>query len=187
VETGLIDKVVTLDTLVQLREEWRAAGRRVVFTNGAFDLLHVGHVRYLQAARALGDLLIVGLNDDASVRGYKGPTRPLVPAEERAELLAALACVDYVVLFSEPTATRLVAALEPDVYVKGGDYSASDAGNGGKPLPEAEAARAAGGEVVIVPFVPGRSTTGLIERIQRQARAEERGGINRGGRGEAAD
>lgn len=186
----MTEKVVTLDTLIPLREQWRAAGRRVVFTNGAFDLLHVGHVRYLQAARALGDLLIVGLNDDASVRGYKGPTRPLVPAEERAELLAALACVDHVVLFSEPTATRLVAALEPDVYVKGGDYSAGSNAPGGKPLPEAEAARATGGEVVIVPFVPGRSTTGLIERIQRQARAErddERGGIGRGGRGEAAD
>jgi len=166
--------VVTLAELVRLRSAWRAAGRRVVFTNGAFDLLHVGHVRYLQAARQLGDLLIVGLNDDASVRGYKGPARPLVAADERAEILAALACVDYVVLFGEPTATRLVEALAPDVYAKGGDYRAAS-GAAGKPLPEAAAARAGGGEVVIVPFVPGRSTSALIARIAAEAPAPAEG------------
>jgi D-glycero-beta-D-manno-heptose 1-phosphate adenylyltransferase len=175
-----MDKVVTLDMLLRLRPGWREAGRRVVFTNGAFDLLHVGHVRYLQAARALGDLLIVGLNDDASVRAYKGPTRPLVPEDERAEVLAALACVDYVVLFGDPTATRLVEAIRPDIYAKGGDYAAGGQGEG-KPLPEAGAARAAGAEVVIVPFVPGRSTSGLIARIEAGARS------GRGKRGEAAD
>ncbi|HUS16951.1 MAG TPA: adenylyltransferase/cytidyltransferase family protein [Chloroflexia bacterium] len=180
-----MEKVVPLEALVEQRAAWSDAGRRVVFTNGAFDLLHVGHVRYLQAARALGDLLIVGLNDDASVRGYKGPGRPLVPATERAELLAALACVDYVVLFGEPTATRLVTALAPDVYAKGGDYSGGG-DSAGKPLPEAAAARAGGGEVVIVPFVPGRSTTGLIERIAAVARWTEREAAGRG-RGEAAD
>ncbi len=162
--------MVSLETILQQRPAWRAAGRRVVFTNGAFDLLHVGHTRYLQAARALGDLLIVGLNSDISVRGYKGPDRPLLPAAERAELLAALGCVDYVVIFDDPTATRLVEAIAPDVYVKGGDYDDSEAGAAGKPLPEAEAARAAGGEVRIVPFVAGHSTTGLIERIRAGAR-----------------
>src|SRR6476661_4029741 len=150
--------VLPLPPLQIIRAQARAAGQTVVFTNGAFDLLHVGHVRYLQAARALGDLLIVGLNDDASVRAYKGPTRPLVPEDERAEVLAALACVDYVVLFGDPTATRLVEAIRPDIYAKGGDYAAGDKG-AGKPLPEAAAARAGGGEVVIVPFVPGRSTS----------------------------
>ncbi|HMA34278.1 MAG TPA: adenylyltransferase/cytidyltransferase family protein [Chloroflexia bacterium] len=168
----MVAKIVALADLVRQRDAWRAGGQRVIFTNGAFDLLHVGHVRYLQAARALGDLLIVGLNDDASVRGYKGPDRPLVTQDERAELLAALTCVDYVVLFGEPTATRLVAAIQPDIYVKGGDYSAGDPAAAGKPLPEAAAARAAGGEVVIVPFVPGRSTTGLIRRIRDANRGE---------------
>jgi len=179
------EKVVTLEALMALRPAWRAAGQRVVFTNGAFDLLHVGHVRYLQAARALGAVLIVGLNSDASVRAYKGPTRPLIAAAERAELLAALACVDYVTLFDEPTATRLVTALAPDIYVKGGDYQDAP-GAAGKPLPEAAAVQAAGGAVHIIPFVPGRSTSGLIERIEAAGRAETRAGRSTG-RGETAD
>src|SRR5690606_6559395 len=111
------------------------AGRRLVFTNGAFDLLHAGHVTYLQAARALGDLLVVGLNSDASVRGYKGPSRPLVPETQRGIVLAALRAVDYVTLFAAPTAEALVEALRPDIYVKGGDY-AHPAGGAGKDLPE---------------------------------------------------
>lgn len=176
---------MSLETLRRLRPEWRAAGQRVVFTNGAFDLLHVGHVRYLQAARALGDLLVVGLNSDASVRGYKGPSRPLISADERAELLAALACVDYIVIFDTPTATALVEALAPDVYVKGGDYGDGMA-VAGKPLPEADAARAAGGAVEIIPFVPGRSTSGLIERIQATSRHDLREARDTG-RGETAD
>ncbi|MGI8586248.1 MAG: adenylyltransferase/cytidyltransferase family protein [Chloroflexia bacterium] len=180
----MLEKVVSLEEILRRRAEWREAGKRVVFTNGAFDLLHVGHLRYLQAARGLGDLLIVGLNDDASVRTYKGPGRPLVPADERAELLAGLECVDYVLPFGDATATRLVEAIAPDVYVKGGDYAA-----GGKPLPEAEAARAAGGEVVIVPLVAGRSTTGLIDRIRASASrdAEALDRLGRSGRGEDAD
>src|SRR5881275_839903 len=119
-------KIVGLEELSERSEQLRAAGKKLVATNGCFDLLHVGHVRYLQAARALGDLLIVGLNSDASVRAYKGPGRPLVPQDERAELLAALRCVDYVVIFDEPTASALVSALQPDIYVKGGDYRADD-------------------------------------------------------------
>ena len=167
-------QVIDRETLVRLREEWRDAGRTVVFTNGVFDLLHVGHLRYLRAARALGDLLVVGVNDDAGVARLKGPGRPVVPQEERAELLAALDPVDYVTLFGEETASALVAALRPDVYVKGGDYAAG-AGDAGKPLPEAEVVRGYGGGVRVIPLTPGRSTTALIER----ARNAERGARNR--------
>ena len=168
--------VLPLPTLQQIRAQARAAGQTVVFTNGAFDLLHVGHARYLQAARNLGDMLIIGLNSDASVRAYKGPARPLVAQDERAELLAALACVDYVVIFDEPTAEALVAALQPDIYVKGGDYRPDaatspatptpDGDPANKPLPEAAVVQSYGGRVVIIPYVPGKSTTNLIERIK---------------------
>jgi len=137
----------------------RAAGRRIVFTNGCFDLLHVGHVRYLQQARALGDLLVVGVNTDASVRRLKGASRPLVPEAERAELLAALECVDHVVPFAEETPEALIAEVRPDLHVKGGDYRAEE-------LPETRLVRALGGEVVILPFTPDRSTTGLMQSIR---------------------
>jgi len=143
-----------------MRAEWREAGQRLVLTNGTFDVLHVGHVRYLGAARRMGDILVVGVNSDASVRGYKGPGRPVVPQDERAEIVAALRCVDYAVVFDEPTAVGLVEALRPEVYVKGGDY------DGSKPLPEAEAVRGYGGAVRIVPYVAGKSATGLIRRMK---------------------
>ena len=139
-------------------------GRRVVLTNGVFDLLHVGHLRYLQAARALGDLLIVGVNSDASTRALKGPARPIVPAEERAELLAGLACVDAVVIFPEPTAVGLVEAILPDIWVKGGDYGSLEEAL--PRLPEAASVQRLGGEVCLLPFVEGRSTTLLVERIR---------------------
>src|SRR5438105_4808715 len=126
-------RVLSLPELVALRRSWRDTGLRLVLTNGTFDLLHIGHVRYLQAARELGDVLVVGVNSDASVRGYKGPNRPVVPQEERAEIVAALRCVDYAVIFDEPTAAQLVESLQPDIYAKGGDYA-----EGGKALPEAE-------------------------------------------------
>jgi len=155
----------SLETLVGLRAEWRRAGRRLVFTNGAFDLLHAGHVTYLQAARALGDLLVVGLNSDQSVRGYKGPDRPLVPELQRGLVLAALRAVEYVTLFDSPTAEGLVAALQPDVYVKGGDY-AHPAGGDGKDLPEARIVLAYGGQVELIPYLPGLSTTNLIAKIR---------------------
>lgn len=130
-----------------------------VFTNGCFDLMHVGHLRYLQAARALGDRLVIGLNSDASVQRLKGETRPILPEDERAELLAGLGCVDFVTIFDEPTADPLLALLKPQIYAKGGDYTPET-------LPEAPTVRAYGGEIRIIPFVPGRSTTSLIERIQ---------------------
>ena len=137
----------------------QAQGRRVVFTNGCFDLLHVGHVRYLQAARALGDFLIVGLNDDASVRRLqKGPGRPLVPQAERAEVLAALACVDAVVIFSQDTPLELIVFLRPQVLVKGGDYTLATIVGRPEVL-------SWGGEVHVIPFVPGYSTSSLIKRI----------------------
>ena len=136
----------------------REEGQRIVFTNGCFDLLHVGHVRYLQKARSLGDLLVVGLNSDASVRRLKGPRRPIVPLRERAEVLAALACVDFVVPFAEETPLRLIKALRPDVLVKGADWRKADIV--GKGVVEGR-----GGRVARIRFVPGRSTTLLIERI----------------------
>ncbi len=157
-------RVVGLEELVRRREEARREGRTTVFTNGHFDLLHVGHLRYLAAARALGDLLIVALNDDAGTARLKGPLRPIVPEGERAESLAALAAVDYVTLFEEDTPAALIAALRPEVYVKGGDYTAAP-GQGGKPLPEAAIVRGYGGEVRVLPLTPERSTSGLIERI----------------------
>lgn len=138
----------------------------MVLTNGCFDLLHLGHVRYLAAARAFGDVLILALNDDESVRRLKGPHRPLVPLAERAELLAALRSVDAVVPFSEDTAEETVRVLRPDVYVKGGDYAG--ASGAGKPLPEAAIVRAAGGRVEIVSFVEGHSTTDLIATIRER-------------------
>ena len=133
----------------------------VVLTNGHFDLLHVGHVRYLQAARQLGDALVIGLNSDASTRARK-PGRPLVPQEDRAELLAALGCVDAVVVFDELTAEALIERLRPDVYVKGGDWGRE----GGPRPPEAELVTEYGGRVVYLPFVPDRSTTLIVERIR---------------------
>ncbi|HZO91332.1 MAG TPA: D-glycero-beta-D-manno-heptose 1-phosphate adenylyltransferase [Chthonomonadaceae bacterium] len=145
----------------------RVEGARIVSTNGVFDVLHVGHVRYLQAARALGDLLVVGVNGDAGVRRLKGPTRPFVPEDERAELLAALACVDYVTIFEEPTPEALLEVVRPHIHVKGGDYCVED-------MPETAVVRHYGGEVVTVPFVAGRSTTGLVERIaERLAEANK--------------
>ena len=143
-------------------KRWRAGqvGRTVVMTNGVFDLLHVGHVRYLQAARGLGDALVVGLNSDASAQAIK-PGRPIVPQEERAEVLAALICVDVVVVFDDVAATAVVDALRPDVYVKGGDWGQP----GGKQPPEAVAVAAHGGRIVYLPYEAGHSTTALIQRI----------------------
>ena len=145
--------------LVQEVAHLQAAGRRVVFTNGCFDILHAGHVRYLNAARAAGDVLVLGLNSDASVRRLKGESRPVNGEEDRAEVLAGLVALDYVVSFDEPTAEPLVELLKPDVYVKGGDYTVER-------LPEARIVASYGGETVLIPEVPGRSSTNMIKKIR---------------------
>ena len=149
--------------LVQEVARLQAAGRRVVFTNGCFDILHAGHVRYLNAARAVGDVLVLGLNSDVSVRRLKGESRPINGEEDRAEVLAGLAAVDYVVIFDEPTAEPLVELLKPDVYVKGGDYTVER-------LPEARIVASYGGETVLIPEVPGRSSTNMIKKIRETDR-----------------
>ncbi|MBS2036652.1 D-glycero-beta-D-manno-heptose 1-phosphate adenylyltransferase [bacterium] len=138
----------------------RLTGKRVVFTNGCFDLLHVGHLRTLQWARQQGEVLVVGLNSDASVRGLKGPLRPLVNQDDRAEMLAGFACVDFVVLFEEADPLRLLAQIRPAVHVKGGDYRPDQ-------LPEAELVRSWGGEVLVTPLIEGRSTTSMQQKISR--------------------
>lgn len=143
----------------------KRAGRRVVFTNGCFDLLHPGHIRSLEEARALGDVLIVALNADASVRVLKGPGRPVIPENERAEILAALECVDAVVIFSEHTPRETIAQLLPDVLVKGGDW-------GSDKIVGREEVEAAGGRVVSVPVVSGYSTTEILRKIRESAPAD---------------
>ena len=150
---------MTIAEAQALADGVRAAARTVVFTNGVFDLLHVGHLRYLQQARALGDALIVGLNSDRSVRANKGPSRPVTPEAERAEILEALACVDAVVVFDHETPHELIAALQPDVLVKGADW-AEDA------IVGRDIVEARGGRVVRVPLEAGRSTSAIIERIK---------------------
>ena len=149
------------ERIADFAETLRAAGVRVVFTNGCFDILHAGHVRYLAAARALGDYLILGLNSDASVRRLKGETRPVNSAEDRAEVIGALKSVDVVVIFGEDTAEKLIGAVRPAVYVKGGDYTRET-------LPEARIVESYGGEVAFIPLVEGKSTTNIIERAGRK-------------------
>ncbi len=158
------DKIKTIGQLLPILAKLRRAGKQVVFTNGCFDLLHAGHVRYLGQARDEGDLLVVGLNSDRSVRALKGPGRPLVAQEERAQLLAALEMVDYVVIFDEATPRELIKALHPRVLVKGGDWKKEE-------IAGADEVEAEGGRVVIVPLVPGRSTTSLLEKIIELSRS----------------
>lgn len=161
----MVGKVISLHEAESICQEMRRQGKTVVLTNGVFDLLHVGHVRYLQAARVLGNALFVGLNSDASASKLKGPGRPLIPQAERAEVLCALACVDYVIVFDEETAEQLVLTLQPDIYVKGGDYAVDSVSQAGKALPEARVVESYGGQVVILPYTLGRSTTQLIARV----------------------
>jgi rfaE bifunctional protein nucleotidyltransferase chain/domain len=161
-------KIVTRNELATIVRHRQAAGERGVFTNGCFDLLHLGHVRYLQEARALGDFLVLALNNDEGVRLLKGPGRPLVPEDERAEVMAALSCIDYVTIFGEPTAGPLVEQLQPAIYVKGGDYMNIDTREPDlSRLPEAKVVQAYGGIVRLLPYVPGHSTTALISAIQQ--------------------
>jgi D-beta-D-heptose 7-phosphate kinase/D-beta-D-heptose 1-phosphate adenosyltransferase len=154
------DKIMTAARLGPVLEQARTQKKRIVFTNGCFDLMHIGHTRYLQQARALGDLLVVGVNSDASVRSLnKGVDRPIVPEAQRAEVLAALGCVDYVVIFTEPDPGALIAALQPDVLVKGGDWALDT-------IIGRETVEARGGIVTTIPLVPGMSTTSLLQRIR---------------------
>jgi D-beta-D-heptose 7-phosphate kinase/D-beta-D-heptose 1-phosphate adenosyltransferase len=157
-------KIVSQDELVQIAARERSGGRRVVFTNGCFDLLHPGHVRCLAEARALGDVLVVAVNSDRSVRGNKGPERPLVPQQDRAEVLAALSSVDYVTIFDEPTPGQLISRVLPSVLVKGADWPLDQV------VGRAEV-EAAGGQVISIPLSPGHSTTKLLERIRKVASA----------------
>lgn len=140
-----------------MREKWHEEGRRVVFTNGCFDILHLGHVTYLSCAKAQGDILVVGLNSDASVRRNKGPKRPIVGERDRAALLLALRCVDYVCIFDEDTPYELISQIVPDVLVKGRDWAGNVVGS--------DVVEAAGGRVALADLVDGRSTTGIIERV----------------------
>jgi rfaE bifunctional protein nucleotidyltransferase chain/domain len=150
--------LLDLDAAVRLAERWRGEGKRLVLANGCFDLLHVGHVRYLQGARSLGDVLLVGINSDSSVTRLKGPGRPIVTAAERAELLGSLAAVDGVVIFEEDTADALVRALQPSVHAKGTDYTAES-------VPEGAAVREAGGRVAIAGDPKSHATRDLIRLI----------------------
>ncbi len=154
-------KLHRLPRAIAWREEQRAAGRRVVLTNGVFDLLHTGHLYYLQQARQLGDALIIALNADASVRALKGPTRPVQTEEQRAYALAALACVDAITLFSEPRLTAEIRALRPDVYCKAGDYTLDKLN-----AVERAALQEVSAEIKFLPYLPGFSTTHLIARIK---------------------
>jgi D-beta-D-heptose 7-phosphate kinase/D-beta-D-heptose 1-phosphate adenosyltransferase len=155
------DKILSIEEMLAERERLRSTGARLVFTNGVFDLLHVGHVRYLAQARALGDALVVAVNSDHSVRQLKGPERPVFDQDERAEILAALRNVDYVVIFDSISPRSLIAQLLPDVLVKGGDYRIDQ-------IDGREEVEAAGGTVIPLQFVTGASTTSLIQRMKRR-------------------
>ena len=159
----LLSKIKSCDELAPILFSLRAAGQVVVFTNGCFDLLHAGHVRYLAAARREGDILVVGLNSDRSVRDIKGDTRPILPESERAQVLAGLAAVNYVVLFDEPDPLRLITALTPDVLVKGGDWPEAA-------IIGAQVVRNRGGRVVRIPVVEGARTSAIIARILERYR-----------------
>ena len=154
------DKILDASTLPAWRAAMRASGRRLVVTNGCFDLLHAGHVTYLEAARSQGDALLIGLNGDDSVRQLKGPTRPLNTEADRARVIAALGCVDGVCVFPEMRSTSFLERAQPDIYVKGGDYTLETIDQN-----ERRAVEGAGGRIAFIPFVPGKSTTGLVERI----------------------
>jgi D-glycero-beta-D-manno-heptose 1-phosphate adenylyltransferase len=154
------DKIVTGEKLPAWRAALRAAGKKLVVTNGCFDLLHLGHVSYLESARNLGDALLVGVNGDGSARQLKGEGRPVNPEADRAAVLAALASVDGVCIFAEKTAVKFLAAAQPDIYVKGGDYTPDTLNQD-----ERRAVESAGGKIVIIPFVPGKSTTALLKKI----------------------
>jgi D-beta-D-heptose 7-phosphate kinase/D-beta-D-heptose 1-phosphate adenosyltransferase len=153
-----LQKIKSLEEIVRLRPRLRQSGEKLVFTNGCFDILHIGHVRYLNYARSLGDVLVVGINSDRSVREIKGERRPIVPEQERAEVLAALASVDFVFVFDDPTPQRVIDAIVPDVLVKGADWDITEIVGRGT-------VESAGGSVLNVPLVEGSSTTDIIKKV----------------------
>ncbi len=155
-------KIIAWDQLPAWRAALRASGKKLAVTNGCFDILHLGHVTYLENARNFGDALLIGVNSDAAVRGLKGPTRPVNSETDRASVLAALQSVDGVCIFADTTATKFLAAAQPDFYIKGGDYTLETLNQD-----ERRAVEAAGGKIILVPFVPGKSTTALLEKITR--------------------
>jgi len=162
-------KLRTMDELAAMRSEWRAQGRTVVWTNGVFDLLHAGHIRSLRDAKALGHILIVGINSDSSARRFKGPGRPLVCQDDRAEVLSALEMVDYVVIFDEAEPSAALSRLQPEIHCKGEEYA-----GGNRPVPESVVVESYGGSIRFLPLHRGRSTTGLMERIRAAAETETR-------------
>lgn len=155
-------KILDLQSLPAWREKIRSQGKILVVTNGCFDLLHVGHISYLERAKNEGNLLLIGLNSDASVQILKGPSRPVTPEADRAILLAALQVIDGVCIFPEPQATRFLNQAQPDVYVKGGDYTLETLNQD-----ERRAVESHGGKIIILPFVPGKSTTSILAKIQK--------------------
>ena len=155
-------KIIAWDQLPAWRAALRASGKKLAVTTGCFDILHLGHVTYLENARNFGDALLIGVNSDAAVRGLKGPTRPVNSETDRASVLAALQSVDGVCIFADTTATKFLAAAQPDFYIKGGDYTLETLNQD-----ERRAVEAAGGKIILVPFVPGKSTTALLEKITR--------------------
>jgi rfaE bifunctional protein nucleotidyltransferase chain/domain len=163
-----VSRLRSLDELLALRPQWRAQGKTVVWTNGVFDLLHAGHVRSLRDAKALGDILIVGINSDSSTRKFKGPGRPLVCQQDRAEVLSALEMVDYVVIFDEPDPSTVLAQLQPDIHCKGQEYA-----DGNRPVPERAIVEGYGGRVWFLPLHPGRSTTALMEKMLQEQMSQE--------------
>ncbi|MCX8117038.1 MAG: D-glycero-beta-D-manno-heptose 1-phosphate adenylyltransferase [Desulfobacterota bacterium] len=155
------EKIKGKEELKGILQDLKAKGKRVVFTNGCFDLLHAGHIRYLEQARALGDVLVVGLNTDRSVQRIKGPLRPILPEEVRAEILSGLWCVDFITLFDEPTPFTLIDLLRPDILVKGGDYTKET-------IVGREVVEASGGKVIVLPLTEGWSTSAIIETILKR-------------------
>ncbi|OGQ03992.1 MAG: glycerol-3-phosphate cytidylyltransferase [Deltaproteobacteria bacterium RBG_19FT_COMBO_46_12] len=154
-------KIKERKDLTRIIKNLKTRGKRIIFTNGCFDLLHVGHVRYLEEAKALGDVLVIGVNSDSSVRKIKGPGRPILPVEERVEILSGLGCVDYVAVFDELDPLKLITSLQPNVLAKGGDWTKEQIAGG-------EVVEKSGGEVIIIPLVQGVSTSNLIETILKR-------------------
>ncbi len=155
----MIEKVIEINELFKIVKESKKEGKQIVFTNGCFDILHVGHIRLLKKAKEVGDLLIIGLNSDSSVKSLKGAARPIIPERERAELLAAIKYIDYITIFTESTASRVLSILKPDIYVKGGNYSAAN-------LPEWSVVKKFGGKINIIPLEGSRSTSAIINKIK---------------------